>query len=487
MRFLGFEITRRKAAPATLSSVGDRSGWFRILESFPGAWQTNVEVEVANTLTYAPVFACIRLIASDIGKLRLRLVRRDENGLWTETDDTRITPVLRRPNHFQTRLKFFESWLTAKLAHGNAYILKHKDERGTVRALYVLDPTRVTPMVAPDTSVFYQLQPDNMARLESGVMVPASEIIHDPHICLYHPLVGVSPITACGVSAVEALRIQESSAQFFGNHSRPGGLLTAPGHIAQETADRLKAYWQEQYTGTNAGKLAVLGDGLKYESTSVNAVDAQLIEQLQMTAADVCTAFGVPPYKINVGPMPTYNNISALDVGYYSQVLQSLIEQIEELLDLGLGLADQSDTRRYGVEFDRADLFQMDEAGRVDAAAKTIASGALSPNEARRRYLDAPPVKGGDSPMVQQQYFSLEALAERDSERPFVIPVPAAPAGAERSHRVERKQIGNGGERIAFYQDDGSHWQLVDDPTRGVGAKRWLVTPRDQQADGQAG
>jgi HK97 family phage portal protein len=432
VQIFGLSITRTKTIPPSLSNVPSRGGWWPLIaESFAGAWQSNVEVELANVLTYSPVFACVRLISSDIGKCDFRLVQQDANGLWTETERSAFSPVLRRPNRYQTTQKFIQQWLISKLIHGNTYVLLQRDNRGAVVAMYVLDPTRVRPLVAPDGSVYYSLNPDNLTGLIQDVIVPASEIIHDIYLALYHPLVGISPISACGIAAVEALRIQESSTVFFGNGSKPGGVLTAPGHIAQETADRVKAAWDTNFTGENAGKVAVLGDGLKYEQMAVNANDAQLIEQLKWTAEDVCQAFGVPPYKINVGPMPTYNNIEALDRQYYGQCIQELMKGVEDSADIGLGLAPgKIDGVRLGTEFNRHDLLQMDTAGRVEAAVKTIFGGALSPNEARLRYLDAPPVKGGDSPMLQQQQFSLEALAERDQSKPFSKPTPAAQADA---------------------------------------------------------
>jgi phage portal protein BeeE len=58
--------------------------------------------------------------------------------------------VLRKPNRYQNRIKFVETWIASKLLHGNAYILKERDNRGVVVALYVLDPHRVKPLVAPD-------------------------------------------------------------------------------------------------------------------------------------------------------------------------------------------------------------------------------------------------------------------------------------------------------------------------------------------------
>jgi HK97 family phage portal protein len=191
----------------------------------------------------------------------------------------------------------------------------------------------VTPLVSEDGGVYYQLMTDNLSGLPDAITVPASEIIHDRMNCLFHPLVGTSPIFAAGVAATQGLRIQNNSANFFGNQSQPGGILTAPGAISKETAERLKAYWDNEFTGAKAGKVAVVGDGIKFEALGVNAHDAQLIEQLKWTAEVICSVFHVPGYKIGVGPVPNVSNIQSLNVEYYSQALQIHIESIENCLD----------------------------------------------------------------------------------------------------------------------------------------------------------
>lgn len=427
MNLFGLEITRAKTK--TLSGVDSRGGmssWFRILESFSGAWQTNTEVELTNVLTYSPVYACIRLISSDIGKMPLRLMRLDESsGIWTETFNAAYSPVLRKPNRYQTRNQFAESWVISKMVHGNAYVLLERDNRTNVRSMHVLDPTRVTALVADDGSVFYQLQGDNLTGLLSAVIVPASEVIHDRHMPLYHPLSGTGPISSCGVAAVEALRIQEASAEFFGNNSQPGGILTTTERVSQETADRIKAVWDTNYSGANAGKVAVLGDGLKFESMAVKATDAQLIEQLKWTAEEAARAFGVPLYKIG-GAMPTYNNVESLNLQYYQDVLQSLVEHMEALIDEGLGLSVEKIGGAWlGAEFDVSALLRMDTTGRVNAATAAIKAG-LSTNEVRARYFDLGKTAGGDVVLMQEQNWPLQHLAERPLPT-REITAPAAP------------------------------------------------------------
>jgi HK97 family phage portal protein len=426
MKLFGFQIT--KAAPTqTLNSVDNR-GWYSIFESFPGAWQRNIRVDHESVLAYNAVFACMTLIAGDVAKNRVKLVALDSDGIWSETTNAAFSPVLRKPNGFQTRIQFWENWMLSKLSRGNAYVLKQRDNRGVVVALYVLDPNRVKPLVTTDGAVYYELQDDNLAGLDGGgVVVPASEIIHDRFNCLFHPLVGVSPIFACGLAATQGLAIQNQSANLFSNGARPGGLLIAPGRIDPDNAKRLKEYWDNNFAGENAGKVAVLGDGMKYEGLSVDPNDAQLIEQLKWTAEVVCSTFHVPPYKIGVGALPSYNNVQALNVEYYSQCLQVHIEAAELCLDEGLGIGWGVTTNgsTYGTEFDLENLLRMDSVTQIQVLKE--AAGILSPNEMRAK-LDRKPAKGGDSPMVQQQNYSLEALAKRDAqEDPFGGAKPATP------------------------------------------------------------
>lgn len=445
MQIFGFNITREKAA-GNLSRPDTRGGWWPIIkESFTGAWQQNVEVRVSSVVSNHAVFSCQTLIASDISKLRIKLVAKDSDGIWTETSNPAYSPVLRKPNDWQNRIQFMESWVLSKLQRGNTYVLKQRDGRGVVVKLHVLDPELVQPLVAEDGSVFYELNVDKLAGIGERLIVPAREIIHDRFNCLFHPLVGLSPIFAAGLAAMHGLAIQNDSTIFFQNGAQPGGVLTAPGSIGHDTAKRLKEYWDANFSGKNAGKVAVLGDGLKYEAMKTKAVDAQLIEQLKWSAEVVCSAYHVPPYKIGVGTMPSYNNIQSLNVEYYSQCLQVLLEAIELCLDEGLGMAEG-----IGTEFDTDNLLRMDSVTQMEMLDKS--KGIMTPNEQRKR-LELKPKPGGDSPMLQQQNFSLEALAKRDArEDPFGKEPQKSPEPEEDAERAEAEQRAFAAELVLSFQ-----------------------------------
>jgi len=396
-----------------LNNIDTRSSWFgSIRESYTGAWQQNVEVKNENVLTYHALFRCVSLIKSDVAKLPVLLMQEDSNGIKSPSSDRRWSGLLKKPNQWQNRIQFYENWLNSKLLHGNTYVLKRRDRNQNIVGMYVLDPSCVEVLVSDSGEVFYELSRDNLSgQNEDQIRVPASEIIHDRMNCLFHPLVGVSPIYACGVAAVQGLQIQTKSTKFFENGSRPSGVLTAPGTIADETAQRLKDHWDNSYTGANAGKVAVLGDGLEYKAMHVSAADAQLIEQLKMSAETVCSAYGVPAYKAGVGEMPSYDNIDALGQQYYTDCLQIHIESIEIALDEGLGIEDP-----YSTQFNLQHLFRMDTPSLAESEKVLVGAGIKAPNESRKVF-SLPPMPGGDSPYMQEQNYSLEDLSQRRLEQ----------------------------------------------------------------------
>lgn len=392
-------------------SVPQGFGW-KVLEANSGFWQRNIEYTRQDVLAYHAVFSCISLIASDISKLRIRLVR-DDNGIWVSVPYGDYA-VLDKPNSYQNRIQFYETWVLSKLIRGNSYVLKERNARGTVVAMHVLHPDRVLPLVTSDGDVFYQLGQDNLSGIsEVGITVPASEIIHDRFNCFFHPLVGLSPLYASGLPAYMGIKILENGSRHFQNGARPSGILTVPEALDKERAAAISEQWQTKYGGENYGKVAVLGGDIKYQGLAMTAEESQMIESLKMTSEMVCSTFHVPAYKV-IGNAPAYNNIEALEQSYYSQCLQILIESMEECLDRGLEIEGNK-----GVEFDLDNLLRMDTKSQVETLGAGVNKAIFAPNEARRK-LNMKPVVGGDSPMIQQQNFSLEALAKRDaSDDPF--------------------------------------------------------------------
>jgi HK97 family phage portal protein len=427
VQIFGLEITRA-GKEKTLSPPDNRGGWWPLVrESFAGAWQRNVtQLSPDQCLANPAIFACQTSIASDVAKNRVKLVAL-QDGVWQETTNPAYSPVLRKPNNYQTRIQFLESWMHSKLMRGNTYVLKRRDGRGVVVALYVLNPDRVQPLVSDDGQVFYRLSQDNLSDIqESDTIIPAREIIHDRFNTLFHPLVGISPLYANALLATKAQSLDQAAANLAANGIRPGGLITFPANIPPEEAARIKETWGTQYAGpVGAQRLAVLGNGAKFEALAMTSVDAQVVEQLKYTAEMVCAAYHTPPFIVGLGPEPV-GNVQDRTLRYYTQCLQKHFEDIEACLDDGLGM----DGVTIGTEFDTDNLLRLDSATQMTILKDGMAAAVFASNEARGK-VGLKPVKGGDIPFIQQQNWPIDVLSERgppDAKPAEQMPTAEPPA-----------------------------------------------------------
>ncbi|AHB56339.1 phage portal protein [Pseudomonas aeruginosa] len=441
----------------SLSNVPVSRGWWPLIrEPFTGAWQRNKEERIDTLLQYPTLYACVSRIATDIGKMPFSLKAKNSNGIWEVIESPAFSPVLRKPNHYQTAQQFREHWSLSKKTQGNTYALKGRDMRGVVIGLYILDPCRVMPLVSDSGEVFYQLYTDNLNLLPDGetdLIVPATEIIHDRCICPFHPLIGLPPIAAAYWPALKNMRILRSSSEFFANNAQPSGILSAPGAISDGTADRLRAYWNENFTGANAGKVAVVGDGLQFVSLASKSVDSQMVEQLRYSDEQICQPFGIPPFKVGLGSIPAGLGVDAINQLYYDDALQADIQAMECLLSEGLN------TYPYKVDLDESVLMRMDAGKKADYH-KTLIDGSIETINDARMSFNLAPLAGGNTVYMQMQDMPL------DQVRNNVLPSPVTNPASEDVDPV----------------DQASTNQLVQQSTDKALVSLWKVAPETLHA-----
>jgi phage portal protein BeeE len=194
--------------------------------------------------------------------------------------------------------------------------------------------------------------------------------------------------------------------------AQPGGIVSYPGELKEEKAEEFKEKWEKKFSGANSGRVAFIGGGGKYEPMGYPAQQSQLIELLRWGVEDIARAFSMPLHKIGAGPVPTSNNVEALNQQYYDDCLQIHLESIELCLDEGLGLTNvQGQT--LGTEFDLDNLLRMDSATQIESLVSAAGGPIYKIDEARLKR-NLPPIEGGDTIYVQQQNWPIEQLAKRD-------------------------------------------------------------------------
>jgi len=389
---------------------------YLVRESYSGAWQKNDEIVLRDPTSFSAVYAAVNRIAEDVAKLKIGLVKEDVKGIWARHKSATYDSLLRRPNSYQNSQQFFQSWIYSLLLEGNLYALKERDKTGRVIALHVLDARKIRPVVAADGDWAYEADGgQELAGLtdQETILIPKTEMIHDRIATFRHVLLGMSPLVAAADSIAVAQEIQRSTLTLHKNSARVSGVLTAPGSISDEAALSLSQHWKDNFTGNNAGKVAVLADGLSYKSFDiVDSASGQLVEHLQLSAEVVCSVFAVPVHLVQMGEGAStkYDNLSVLTQSYYNFTIMPRLEAIESLLNEGLGLPPDVST-----EFDVGALLRLDPAAMIEAQAAGINAGLFKINEGRFA-LNLPPVPYGDEIYQQRQYAPLSQLAKQQPD-----------------------------------------------------------------------
>lgn len=399
-------------------------------EPFAGAWQRNIAAanpRDPNLLAFSGVYACVTIIMQDIAKMALRCMKLAPDGITEEVNlASPYHRLLRKPNRYQTSIQFLMLWIAARLLRGNNYIYQEFDGRGVPKAWHWLHPDRTVVLVDPESKeIYYEYTPHQSdlfkvigLEVDGKWRIPSRFIIHDRINCLWHPLIGTSPLFAAAVTAMTGGRMLMSTERLFANMARPSGVLSSDSEIHDSTAERLKREFEANYSEGNLGRTAVLGDGLKWLPMVMTSTDAQLIEQLKWTIEDVARCFRVPMYLLADITRMTYKNSEQAAQSYFSGCLQYHVEDIELLLTNTFGLDEAAEY----VAFDIRTMFRMDMNERFTAYKSGIAAGVLAPNEARR-WEGLGPVKGGEEPRMQMQYVPLST--------PVADPTAPKPAPAD--------------------------------------------------------
>lgn len=385
-----------------LGGTGDRT-W--VPHSFDwNFWQEDRHLDSCGRNT--AVEACVSAITQTIAMMPLQHWRIDADGGKTRMSGS-VARVLRRPNGYQTQTDFILNLLRSELMTGNGYAYVMRNNRNEITNMHLIPPGNSVPYIDPEThAVFYSVSGNPLIYTEHGVMIPARDILHIRGNTMGHPLIGETPLAAAGMAAAAGNSVQSHNAHFTRNMAAPSGVMETELKLKKEDKDALRASWDEQTKGQNAGGTPILSHDLKWKPMSINAVDAEMIAMYQMTVLDIARVFRVPPPVIGVMEAATFNNVESLMKSWISTGLGYTIRHIEESLDRLFDLPPNQE-----VMFDTDVLLRSDFAARVEGLTKGISGGLYSPNEARSKEGLAA-VDGGEEPRMQMQNQPLSQIQE---------------------------------------------------------------------------
>ena len=405
----GVEVSTEEPDGRLLAALGLGGGFGEV---------GGVAVTERSALGFAAVWACVLAISQDIAALPCQLYQDTPTGGKEKVSGHPATRLLNlQASPLQNALPHRQAMIATVLLHGNAYALIEYGARYKPVALHYKHP-RNTEVIRSNGKLYYRFAGD-------ATIYQDYEVIHLRGLCLDEKgIMGLSVLSAARENIGQGLAAQRGGTAFYNNGARISGALQTDSVFKDAAAAaRIRADWQSIYGGAeNAGKVAVLEGGLKFQAISLPPGDAQFLEARKFTRGEIASLFRVPPHKIGDLERSTNNNIEQQSIDYVQNTLQPWLVNIEQEYRLKLLTTREQDSCYFRHNIGA--LLRADATARGNYYRTMIDIGVYSINDV----LALEEMNGigteGDVRFVQDNRQSLENAINPPAPAPAPAAVP---------------------------------------------------------------
>ena len=235
---------------------------------------------------------------------------------------------------------------------------------------------------------------DEAVRKNGTVKLNPEDVLHVPGLG-FDGLVGYSPIAMAKNAIGLAIATEEFGAKFFANGAAPSGVLEHPGTIKDPA--KVRESWNTTFGGSgNAGKVAVLEEGMKYTPISISPEQAQFLETRKFQINEIARIFRVPPHMVGDLEKSSFSNIEQQSLEFVKYTLDPWVIRWEQAMARAWFTDDEKKT--LFIKFSVDGLLRGDYASRMSGYATARQNGWMSANDIRElENLDKIPSEdGGD-------------------------------------------------------------------------------------------
>lgn len=400
---------------------------------FFGASGAGKSVTPTTAMRLSAVYACVRVIAETIASLPLNVYEITPDGSRKATDHPLYRLLHDEPNSEMTSFVWRETMLTHLLLWGNSYTQVIRSGRNGVLSLYPLLPDKMDVDRDSAGNLTYEYTASDG---QTYSLTPVYDVLHIPGLG-FDGVVGYSPIAMEKNAVGLGLATEEYGAKFFANGATPSGVLNHPGHVKDPKA--LRESWNAAYGGSsNAGKVAVLEEGMTYTAVSVPNSDAQFLETRKFQLNEICRMFRVPPHMVGDLEHATFSNIEHQSISFAVHTIRPWLVRIEQALNRGL-FTDKEKGRFY-VQFNMDGLMRGDYKSRMDGYAVARQNGWMSANDIRalENMNPIPAEQGGDDYLINGNMISIKQAANVCAPNETTQNAVSAPEKATKNRQKRR-------------------------------------------------
>lgn len=330
------------------------------------------------------VYACVRILAEAVASLPLHVYEYQDDGDKKLVHDHPLYYLLHdEPNPEMTSFVFRETLMSHLLIWGNAYAQIIRDGAGRVLGLYPLLPDKMEVQRDDKGNIYYvysRNSDENPTFKEYGnIKLKAEDVLHIPGLG-FDGLIGYSPIAMAKNAVGMTLACEEYGASFFANGANPGGVLEHPGVLKDPS--KVRESWNSVYRGvSNAHKIAVLEEGMKYQQIGIPPEEAQFLETRKFQINEIARLYRIPPHMVGDLDKSSFSNIEQQSLEFVKYTLDPWVIRWEQSLQRSLLLPGEKG--KYFIKLNVDGLLRGDYQSRMNGYAVGRQNGWFSANDIR--------------------------------------------------------------------------------------------------------
>lgn len=296
-----------------------------------------------------------------------------------------------QPNSWMTASEFWAMAEAHICLRGNFFVYKMGIDGRPVKELIPLAGDAVQKVEQlKDYSLIYH------TKMKDGTVqpIPGNKIMHFRGLTL-DGVMGVNPIEYARESIGLGIASTQFLARFFGKGMNPGAVIEHPLPLSAAAHSNLRENLKKKYEGLGKShEFMLIDEGMKINFPIIKLVDAQFLEQMKMSEAQICGLFRVPLMLIQSGDKtPTYASAEQFMLSY--SVYGVTPDCVNYEKSIRRDLLTPEERKKYFVKFNVNALLRGDFKTRMEGYQTAINCEMMSPNEGRDLE-EWNPYEGGD-------------------------------------------------------------------------------------------
>lgn len=333
-----------------------------------------------SAMSISTVYRCVELISDSCAMLPMEIKGIDNKVIA----DHPLGVAFNHPDNLLSRPLLIKMLIQSVLMKGNGFAYVHRNGDGTA--------SRIQFVPSDEVQIVYDKEKQRLYYICPTISQKHIEPVNMLHLRKYSldGINGLSVINAANKSIELAKNTETAASKLYEKGCKVDGIIKG-GMTSDQRKDA-----KEAFLGSIESGIAVLPPQMDYQSISLSAQDAQIIESRQFNAKDIARFFGVSPSMLGDLSGGYYGSIEAEQSAFILHTLNPYLVLMEAEFTSKLLTGKNKGMR---VDFDETYLLRADKNATANYYSRLVTNGIITRNEARRE-LGYGEVEGGDTLQV---------------------------------------------------------------------------------------